>query len=89
MTALQTYAARPRCSDGTTHVQPRQGHRRIPAPLTHAEWLICVEHALREANIQLAVPHLQTVTVTALRDRIDALLEIVPRAVPVNQRDED
>ena len=55
------------------------------ALLTHAEWLKCVEHALREANIQLAVPHLQTVTVTALRDRIDALLDVVPRAVPISQ----
>lgn len=55
----------------------------------HADWLGEAEHTLREANIQLAAPHLQTVTVTVLRDRIDRLLDIVPRAIPVNQQDED
>lgn len=59
------------------------------ALIAHAEWLKDVEHTLREANIQLAQPHLQTTTVAALRDRIDALLEIVPRAVPIKQDDED
>lgn len=49
------------------------------ALIAHAAWLKGIEHALREANIQLAAPHLQTATVIALRDRIDALLGIVPR----------
>lgn len=55
----------------------------------HAEWLKEAELALREANIQLAAPHLQTVTVVALRDRIDVLLDIVPRPHPVRQDDEE
>ena len=53
----------------------------------HAQWLHDAEGALREANIQLASPQLQTVTVQALRDRIDKLLDIVPR--PIGQQDED
>jgi hypothetical protein len=57
------------------------------ALLAHSEWLQSVEHALREANIQLAAPHLQTVTVATLRDRIDALLGIVPRPLPISQED--
>lgn len=56
------------------------------ALIAHAEWLQGIEYALREANIQLAALP-QTVTVTALRDRIDALLEIVPRPQPISQED--
>lgn len=59
------------------------------ALIAHAEWLKEAELALREANIQLAAPHLQTITVVALRDRIDALLDIVPRPRPVSQEDEE
>lgn len=59
------------------------------ALLAHAPWLREAELTLREANIQLAAPHLQTVTVVALRDRIDALLDIVPRPQPVSQVDEE
>lgn len=59
------------------------------ALIAHAEWLKDIEHTLREANIQLAAPHLQTTTVVALRDCIDALLEIVPRPQPIQQADED
>jgi hypothetical protein len=54
---------------------------------THADWLQQAEHALREANIQLAAPHLQTATVVALRDQIDRLLDIVPRPMPICQED--
>ena len=54
----------------------------------HAEWLRDAELALREACIQLAALP-QTHTVLALRDRVDRLLEVVPRALPVNQSDED
>lgn len=57
------------------------------ALIAHAEWLQATEHALREANIQLAAPHHQTATVTALRDRIDTLLDIVPRPQPISQED--
>lgn len=57
--------------------------------IDHAAWLQRVESALREANIQLAAPPLQTATGRALRDRIDTLLDIVPRAKPINQQDED
>ena len=56
------------------------------ALLAHAEWLRENEHALREANIQLAALP-QTVTVIALRDRIDTLLDIVPRPQPISQED--
>jgi hypothetical protein len=56
------------------------------ALLAHAEWLRENEHALREANIQLAALP-QTVTVTALRDRIDTLLDIVPRPQPISHVD--
>jgi hypothetical protein len=59
------------------------------ALVAHGEWLKQAEGALREANIQLAAPHLQTHTVMTLRDRIDALLEIVPRAKPINQSDDE
>lgn len=55
------------------------------ALLAHAPWLQEAETTLREANIQLAAPHLQTATVIALRDRIDALLNIVPRPQPISQ----
>lgn len=56
------------------------------ALVAHAEWLESAERALREANIQLAAPQLQTTTVAQLRDRIDVLLDVVPRPV---SRDED
>ena len=55
----------------------------------HGAWLREAEAVMREANIQLAAPHLQTATVIALRDRLDALLEIVPRAKPINQSDDE
>lgn len=54
---------------------------------SHADWLAEAERTLREANIQLAAPHLRTATVATLRDRIDALLEVVPRPLPINQMD--
>ena len=54
---------------------------------THAEWLRRAEHAMREANIQLAAPHLQTATVIALRDELDTLLGVVPRPMPICQVD--
>lgn len=57
------------------------------ALLAHAEWLREAEKTLREANIQLAAPPHQTATVAALRDRIDALLDIVPRPQPISQED--
>ena len=53
--------------------------------IDHAAWLQSIESVLREANIQLAAPPLQTATVRALRDRIDTLLDIVPRPQPINQ----
>ncbi len=54
---------------------------------SHAEWLAQAELALREANIQLAAPEHQTASAQALRDHIDALLGIVPRAMPISQVD--
>lgn len=57
------------------------------ALVSGAEWVQAVEHALREANIQLAAPGLQTATVVALRDQIDALLEVVARPQPISQED--
>jgi len=57
------------------------------ALLAHSEWLKDAEQTLREANIQLAAPPHQTATVIALRDRIDALLDIVPRPQPISQVD--
>lgn len=55
----------------------------------HADWLKDAELALREANIQLAALQPQTVTVIQLRDRIDTLLDVVPRARPISQADEE
>ena len=54
----------------------------------HADWLKDAELALREACIQLAALP-QTHTVLALRDRVDKLLDVVPRAQPISQSDED
>ena len=54
----------------------------------HADWLKEAELALREACIQLAALP-QTHTVLALRDRVDVLLDIVPRPRPVSQEDEE
>lgn len=70
------------------------GLRRLDPPTAqaleaHAAWLASAEAALREANIQLAAPLRPTATVTALRDRIDHLLDIVPRPIPINQADEE
>ena len=59
------------------------------ALLAHAPWLRDAEAALREANIQLAALQPQTVTVIQLRDRIDTLLDVVPRARPISQADEE
>lgn len=59
------------------------------ALVAHSVWLVQAEAALREANIQLANPALQTATAQGLRDRIDALLEVTPRPIHVNQSDED
>ena len=58
------------------------------ALIAHADWLKDAEHALREACIQLAALP-QTHTVLALRDRIDTLLDVVPRARPISQADEE
>lgn len=58
------------------------------ALLAHAPWLRDAELALREAGIQLAALP-QTHTVLALRDRIDTLLDVVPRARPISQADEE
>lgn len=59
------------------------------ALIDHAPWLREAEATLREANIQLASPHTQTVTGQAVRDRIDALLGVVPRAMPISPDDDE
>lgn len=62
----------------------------------HTAATVEADAVLREANIKLA--ELQThrtgtgtpiSDLTSLRDRIDVLLQVVPRALPVNQEDED
>lgn len=53
------------------------------ALMRHAEWLGEAERVLREANIQLAAP-IRTTSTDALRARIDALLDVVPRPLSLD-----
>lgn len=53
------------------------------AVIRHADWLGEAERVLREANIQLAAP-IRTASTDALRARIDALLDVVPRPLSLD-----
>lgn len=53
------------------------------AVIRHADWLGEAERVLREANIQLAAP-IRTASNDALRARIDALLDVVPRPLSLD-----